>query len=80
MDFLKTYDTYDSLSEKQKTIIFDLSKRLDINMNVLIPHIDKLDYLSSANIKEATLAELFIEDVAYNYRKMQTLENGNIAE
>ena len=79
MNKINSYSkTYDSLSEKQKTMLFDLSKRLDININVLITYIDKLDYLSSANIKEDTLAELFLEDVAYNYRKMQTLLNETI--
>ena len=70
MDYLKTYE---GLSEKEKNLLFETSKKLNVNQHVLINYMDKLEYLNSELITEDDLAKLYLEEISFNYNKMQYL-------
>ena len=75
---MKREYNFNDLTNEQLALLFKVSQKLDISGDVLLNYIDKLEYLNSELITEDDLAKLYLEEISFNYNKMQYLLDNKI--
>ena len=75
---MKRENNFNDLTNEQLALLFKVSQKLDVSGDVLLNYIDKLEYLNSELITEDDLAKLYLEEISFNYNKMQYLLDNKI--
>ena len=70
---MKREYNFNDLTNEQLALLFKVSQKLDVSGDVLLNYIDKLEYLNSEFLTEDDLAKLYLEEISFNYNKMQYL-------
>ena len=70
---MKREYNFNDLTNEQLALLFKVSQKLEISGDVLLNYIDKLEYLNSELLTEDDLAKLYLEEISFNYNKMQYL-------
>lgn len=75
---MKREYNFNGLTNEQLALLFKVSQKLEVSGDVLLNYIDKLEYLNSELLTEDDLAKLYLEEISFNYNKMQYLLNKKI--
>ena len=70
---MKRENNFNDLTNEQLALLFKVSQKLEVSGDVLLNYIDKLEYLNSELLTEDDLAKLYLEEISFNYNKMQYL-------
>lgn len=70
---MKIEYNFNDLTNEQLALLFRVSQKLEVSGDVLLNYIDKLEYLNSELLTEDDLAKLYLEEISFNYNKMQYL-------
>ena len=70
---MKREYNFNDLTNEQLALLFKVSQKLEVSGDVLLNYIDKLEYLNSELLTEDDLAKLYLEEISFNYNKMQYL-------
>lgn len=70
---MKKEYNFNDLTNEQLALLFKVSQKLEVSGDVLLNYIDKLEYLNSELLTEDDLAKLYLEEISFNYNKMQYL-------
>ena len=75
---MKKEYNFNDLTNEQLALLFKVSQKLEVSGDVLLNYIDKLEYLNSELLTEEDLAKLYLEEISFNYNKMQYLLDNKI--
>ena len=75
---MKKEYNFNDLTNEQLALLFKVSQKLEVSGDVLLNYIDKLEYLNSELLTEDDLAKLYLEEISFNYNKMQYLLDNKI--
>ena len=70
---MKSKNSFNDLTDEQLAIMFNFSKHTGISGEVLVKYKDEIDFTKPEDITEEEFTKLYLEDLAYNYNKMQVL-------